>query len=306
MAFIKLDTGIIRSTIWFDRPALEVFITALLLAEPAEYDVPIPQLRVGALEPTGWSAPPGWYGFVPASGPGLVAAAQVDQATGLEALARMGEPEPTSRSQDHEGRRIIRIDGGFLLLNYVKYRDKDHTTAERSARYRDRKRHGVIPSRHGVTGRGVTHADADADADENAIQEGAKSLSSPAPPAPDAIAVVRSVFDEWQRVHSHPTAKLDAKRTARIRGALKLRGPDELKQAIRGALTDDWLMGRDAKSPRKYDGLETILRDAAQIERLIDLENGKGTPGYRPLAAGASRQTDQGVDPWAFHDKERK
>lgn len=165
MAFIKLDTGIIRSTIWFDRPALEVFITALLLAEPAEYDVPVPQLKVGALEPTGWSAPPGWYGFVPASGPGLVAAAQVDQATGLAALARMGEPEPTSRSQDHEGRRIIRIDGGFLLLNYVKYRDKDHTTAERSARYRDRKRHGVIPSRHGVTGRGITHADADADAD---------------------------------------------------------------------------------------------------------------------------------------------
>lgn len=130
-------------------------------------------------------------------------------------------------------------------------------------------------------------------------------LSEPAKPAADALPVVRSVFDEWQRVHSHPTAKLDAKRTARIRGALKLRGPDELKQAIRGALKDDWLMGRDAKSPRKYDGLETILRDAAQIERLIDLENGKGSVGYRPLAAGASRQTDQGVDPWSFHKKDR-
>jgi hypothetical protein len=132
-------------------------------------------------------------------------------------------------------------------------------------------------------------------------------LSEPAEPATDSIAIVRDVFNEWQRVHSHPIAKLDPKRIGRIRSALKLRGPEELKQAIRGALKDDWLMGRDPKSPRKYDGLETILRDSAQIERLIDLETGKTKPGgYRPTAAGASRQTDEGVDPWAFHDKTRK
>jgi len=115
------------------------------------------------------------------------------------------------------------------------------------------------------------------------------------------------VFVEWQKVHAHPAAKLDPKRTARIRSALKHRTADDLKLAIRGALKDDWLMGRDPKSPRKYDGLETILRDAAQIERLIELETGKANPkGYRPAVAGASRQTDDGVDPWAFHDKDRK
>lgn len=93
----------------------------------------------------------------------------------------------------------------------------------------------------------------------------------------DSLRVVREVFAEWQRVHSHDTAKLDAKRTARIRGALKLHAVDQLKLAIRGALKDDWLMGRDPRAPRKYDGLETILRDNAQIERLIDLERGIGS-----------------------------
>lgn len=95
--------------------------------------------------------------------------------------------------------------------------------------------------------------------------EGAPDGTPSAPP-------VRVVFDEWQRVHNHPTAQLDAKRVRRIRAALKLHTPEQLQQAIRGALKDDWLMGRDPKSPRKYDGLETLLRDTAQIERLIELE----------------------------------
>lgn len=304
MAFVKLDTDIIRSTIWFDRPALEVFLTALLLAHPHEITAPEPQIEVGSLELTGWSAPPGWYGLVPASGPGLVAAAHVDMAAGVEALRRMGAPEPESRSQEHGGRRLIRINGGFLLLNYVKYREKDHTTSERSARYRDRKRHAVTSLGHGVTARDVTHANANANA--NANPEEAKSLSSPAEPPPDTHPIVRGVFDAWRSVHAHPAAKLDPKRTARIRRALSAFAPEQLEQAIRGALKDDWLMGRDAKSPRKYDGLETILRDSAQIERLIDLELGKGAVGYRPKSAGASKQTDEGVDVMSFWKGARK
>lgn len=123
-------------------------------------------------------------------------------------------------------------------------------------------------------------------------------MSSPAAPAPDALAVVRRVFSVWQTVHAHPAAKLDAKRTARIRRALKIHSPEQLEQAIRGALKDDWLMGRDPKSPRKYDGLETLLRDAAQIERLIDLETGKATANAPRLTG--SKQRDHGVDPMKF------
>jgi hypothetical protein len=134
--------------------------------------------------------------------------------------------------------------------------------------------------------------------------EGEEISSSPPPPPVDpptppptpiagSLPAVREVFGEWQTVHGHPTAKLDAARTARIRGALKLFAPDQLKQAIRGALKDDWLMGRDAKSPRKYDGLETILRDTAKIEALIDLETGKTKPPRR--VTNGSLQPDAGM-----------
>lgn len=120
-------------------------------------------------------------------------------------------------------------------------------------------------------------------------------LSSPAEPAIDAPApssAVREVFATWQRVHGHPDAQLDDKRTKRIRSALRLHTAEQLKQAIRGALKDDWLMGRDPKSPRKYDGLETILRDTAKIEALIDLDTGRAKPARR--TTNGSLQPDAG------------
>jgi len=139
MSFVKLDCAILRSTTWLDRPAREVFITALLLAEPREFSEPIPQLKVGVIEETGWVVPPGWYGFVPASGPGIVGAAVgLPHDEGMAALTRLGAPEPESRSQTFEGRRMVRIDGGYLILNYMKHREKDHTSPLRSARYRER------------------------------------------------------------------------------------------------------------------------------------------------------------------------
>ena len=136
MPFVKLDCGILNSTLWFEREAREVFITALLMAEPFETQDPIPQIAIGSLEFTGWSVPPGWYGFVPAASVGIIHRAKVEEAAGFEALKRLGDPEDGSRSKDFEGRRLVRVDGGFIVLNFMKYRDRDYTAAERSRRYR--------------------------------------------------------------------------------------------------------------------------------------------------------------------------
>ncbi len=140
MAFVKLDTGILDSTLWIERDLREVFITALLMAEPREFDEPQPQIKIGALELTGFEAPPGWYGFVAAASLGIINRASVEKESGMEALRRLGEPEIESRSKEFEGRRMIRVNGGFLILNYMKYRDKDHTAAERQRRLRERKK----------------------------------------------------------------------------------------------------------------------------------------------------------------------
>jgi hypothetical protein len=90
----------------------------------------------------------------------------------------------------------------------------------------------------------------------------------PAPPTDD----IKAVFTHWQTTHAKPASKLDAKRTSRIRTMLKTFDVEQLCRAIDGSLKDDWLCGRDPKSAgKKYNGIETILRDAGQIERLIDL-----------------------------------
>ncbi|QRS18169.1 replication protein [Klebsiella oxytoca] len=82
---------------------------------------------------------------------------------------------------------------------------------------------------------------------------------------------VRQVFAHWQTEHHHLTAKLDDKRRKRIKARLA-EGftADELCRAISGAKGDPWLMGKNP-SKKRYDGVETILRDAAQVERLRDL-----------------------------------
>jgi hypothetical protein len=168
MPFVKLDCGILQSTLWMDQVAREVFITALLMAEPAEFDDPIEQIETRTLEMTGWAAPPGWYGFVPAAGVGIIRTAGVEIEAGKDALERLGWPDENSRSHEFEGRRLIRIDGGYLILNYMKYRDRDYTGAERQRRYRKRqaeKRNTVTQLGDTVTSRSVTQAEAEAEAE---------------------------------------------------------------------------------------------------------------------------------------------
>jgi hypothetical protein len=165
MPYVKLDTNILHSTLWVERTQRDVFITALLMAEPHEFMEPQRQLNIDNLlytEPP-FIAEPGWYGFVKSSGHGIANAAGLTKKSGLQALRELGEPDPESRSKDYDGRRMIRIDGGFLILNFMKYRDKDHTAALRQRKLRQRRKaemdlrmealreHGEIPPEENVT-----------------------------------------------------------------------------------------------------------------------------------------------------------
>lgn len=159
MAYVKLDCGIVKSTLWMDREAREVFITALLMAEPTTIEKPTPQLEVRNLNETGWMIQPGAYGFVDAAGVGIIGFARIDMEAGMAALERLGSPELSSRSQAHDGRRLARIDGGYLVLNFAAYRDKDHTAKDRMRRFRERQkeaRHAVTSRNGDVTQRVVT------------------------------------------------------------------------------------------------------------------------------------------------------
>jgi len=140
MAFVKLDTQILNSTVWQDADACRAFITALLMAEPFEVLEPLGTVNTFNTEDNPFVVPPGWYGLVRAAGPGIVHRALLSQESGMAALERLASPDLGSRTTKFEGRRMVRIDGGYLILNYIAHRDKDHSSAERQSRFRQREK----------------------------------------------------------------------------------------------------------------------------------------------------------------------
>lgn len=144
MPFVKLDCAIVDSSLWVDRDLRSLFITALVMAEPFELTRPEPQLHVRSLDETGFVVPPGWYGLVRSAGSGIIRRDGIEAEAGLRALEALGSPDPESRSEAFEGRRLVRIDGGYVVLNYFTYRDKDFGAADRMRRMRERRREGDV------------------------------------------------------------------------------------------------------------------------------------------------------------------
>lgn len=94
------------------------------------------------------------HGEVHASVPGLAHVARVTLEQCEEAIACLLSADPHSRTKDHGGRRIEPIDGGWLILNYDKYRnrmsaeDQREKSAERQRRKyaRDKQRESGVRS----------------------------------------------------------------------------------------------------------------------------------------------------------------
>lgn len=117
--FTKLYSEIITSSIWSETHATRVvWVTMLAMADSS--------------------------GRVDASIPGLARTANVSLDECERAITTFGQPDPYSRSQEYEGRRIAAVDGGWLLLNYEKYRGmrdpEERQRQNREAKRRQRER----------------------------------------------------------------------------------------------------------------------------------------------------------------------
>jgi hypothetical protein len=167
MAFVKLDAAILTSSLWIDRGQRDLFITALLMALPFGSEKPMQTYRVRSVERDEFIVPPGSYGFVKAAGVAIIRMALMGEEEGFAALEALAAPDAHSRSTAFEGRRMVRVDGGFVILNFMKYREKDQTAAERMRKYRDRitrDSYAVTSNGDGAT-RNVTQAEAEAEAE---------------------------------------------------------------------------------------------------------------------------------------------
>ena len=110
--YAKLFSDIIASSLWSEDLATRVLFVGLLAL--ADED-----------------------GVVRARGHGLARMVNLPMSDMQEALNRLMEPDPESKSKEEEGRRVIEIEDGYLLVNYKKYRDTK-TSAERREETRKR------------------------------------------------------------------------------------------------------------------------------------------------------------------------
>jgi len=89
-------------------------------------------------------------GIVEGSIPGFARLAKVELPEMEAAIKTLSSPDSYSRTQDHEGRRIETIEGGWIILNYEKYRHKgigkDAGRAPYMRAYRARKRAEAMAS----------------------------------------------------------------------------------------------------------------------------------------------------------------
>ena len=133
MGFAKLVDSIIHSSIWSEPlPTRVLWVTMLAMKDE--------------------------NGLVAASMSGLQRAANITPEEFDRAIASLESPDKDSRTPDHEGRRIEKIDGGWLVLNHELYRleegKKREQTRERVRRHRAKKQ-GLTED---VTQSNVTHA----------------------------------------------------------------------------------------------------------------------------------------------------
>ncbi len=118
MPFVKLDCGIIHSSLWAEDSDTKIcWITLLLLADAT--------------------------GFVRAAASAIAREAGIPAEVARRALDLFQGPDDESRTPDNQGKRVEKVDGGYRVLNYEKYRERDYTNAERQKRWRKSQKSNV-------------------------------------------------------------------------------------------------------------------------------------------------------------------
>ena len=128
-------------------------------------------------------------GIVQASVGGLAHRARVTREKTLEALSTLMGPDPDSRDGT-TGERVAKVPGGWLLLNYHHYRDKQ-TQQQRDTAARVRKHRAKVKAEadtkryvtRGNSGNAITHPEAEAEA-EAEVPRNRKAETDPPPDPP--------------------------------------------------------------------------------------------------------------------------
>jgi hypothetical protein len=174
--FVKTYGALLDSSVWGEPMATRiVWITMLAMADK--------------------------NGIVAASTDGIARRANVQLRAAEAAIAILEAPDPRSKSPEHEGRRVEKIDGGFRILNYLKYRElqteKQRQDAERQRRHRETKRDNRVTSRSGHKRSRPVAPKAKAEANTETNTETTKATTVPTDAGKPKSAAWASEGAEW-------------------------------------------------------------------------------------------------------------
>lgn len=160
--FAKLDSGIIDSTLWTEpHDVLRVWIALLAKCDS--------------------------FGLVRAAVPAMAHLCFVTVERFEAIIESLCGPDEHSRTEENEGRRLQKVDGGWCIINYILYREmmqrKAMSHADRQKRYRERvkERDALVTSQ--VTGDTEAEAEAEAERSKESTLRVEVALASDAPPA---------------------------------------------------------------------------------------------------------------------------
>jgi hypothetical protein len=85
-----------------------------------------------------------------------------------------------------------------------------------------------------------------------------------------AFPLVLEVFEYWKQTMGKKRAQLDIKRERDLRWAIAAYSVEGCKDAINGCALSDFHMGKN-KQKTAYNDISVIFRDAAHVEKFLDL-----------------------------------
>ena len=110
MGFTKLDSNIVRSSLWDeDAETCKVWITLLAVCNQ--------------------------YGVVRGTSNWVSLTARIPLKRCETILKKLQEPDPRSQTKDNDGRRLEACDGGWILVNYRKFRERKFDKTEYMRHY---------------------------------------------------------------------------------------------------------------------------------------------------------------------------
>lgn len=182
MGFTKLDSGIINSSVWSEPLATRVlWVTMLAMSDHK--------------------------GFVASSRSGLIRASNITAEQFDEAIHCLESPDEDSRTPDNDGVRTKKVDGGWEILNYMKYREytySNNPAAVRKREYRKKDKIGHVPNSIGHS------ASASASSSEN----------------------IETIFKYWNEKSPRKHRSISSTMEKNVGHWLKKWSVDELKQCI--------------------------------------------------------------------------